>query len=92
MTETATKPEEKARDELNYAPAALPPTEPYPYTEQQIEDFCDVADDLTFSGTRPPTNWQNGQVVFDAVQIIRQLQGEVERLKEFEWKYNDLCK
>ncbi len=79
---------------------AIPPEErllrelfgPPVYTEQQIEDFCDVADDLTFSGTRPPTNWQNGQVVFDAVQIIRQLQGEVERLKEFEWKYNDLCK
>ncbi len=41
------------------------------YTEQQIDDYCEKIDNLCL------TAHSDGRLLFEAVQIIRQLQGEV---------------
>lgn len=60
---------------------------------------------VTFSSAQDPRSW-NPDATFDgdvitcltdgdakkAERLYNSLQAEIERLKEFEWKYKDLCK
>lgn len=49
---------------------------------KQIEEFVQVGDPLKDIGV------DEGELI----DYIVDLKKEVKRLKEFEWKYNDLCK
>ncbi len=54
---------------------APPPTTPYPYTEQQIEDFCEKWGKPLTGSMAEPGDWYRA-ALHAAVQIIRQLQGQ----------------
>ncbi len=76
MNDSEPKTERECRrvlNSINHAEQAPPPTEPYPYTEQQIDEHCkDLERCIRLTNAKPETSY-----LPISLQIIRQLQEDI---------------
>ncbi len=75
MNDSEPKTERECRrvlNSINHAEQAPPPTEPYPCTEQQIDEHCKTIEDMHL------TSHVDGELMFESVQIIKQLQSRTD--------------